>query len=375
MYSRQSIQWLKYRELIDNVRISHGANARGEIRIPGTKYFADGQSGSGSSVILYEFFGCVIHSCMKCFPYDRNTMKNPINGKTLEKTYEEVVIKENKLKSLGYKVLSIWACEFEILVKSKPAGLEGIMLEYEHVGRLDARESFFGGRTNSIKLHHKSGSDEQIKYFDFTSLYPWANKYARYPLGHTLIVTEDFKPIQEYFGIARVTIEPPTDLYHPVLPIKYRGKLLFPLCKNCATNELPPPCTCTQAQSVLTGTWCSPEILKAIEKGYTLIKIHEVYHFPETTQYDTESGSGGLFADYINTFLKLKQQSSGWPKECTTRETKDRYVQEYATRERIHLDPQSIESNPALRTIAKSLLTNLCGKLISKSYKIFMINL
>ena len=52
LYSRPAIQWLKYRELLDNVQISHGANGRGEIRIPGTKYFADGLSGSGSEVML-----------------------------------------------------------------------------------------------------------------------------------------------------------------------------------------------------------------------------------------------------------------------------------------------------------------------------------
>jgi len=230
------------------------------------------------------------------------------------------------------------------------------------VGRLDPRESFYGGRVNAVKLYHQSGSDEQIHYCDYTSLYPWANKYTKYPLQHPEIITENFKPIHEYFGIAKVTIEPPGDLYHPVLPVKCRGKLLFPLCRNCAANELPPPCTCTQQQRVLVGTWCTPEILKALEKGYKIIKIHEVYHFPQTTQYNRESGSGGLFADYINTFLKLKQQSSNWPKECTTDAAKENYVQQYQIRENIKLDPESITANPALRTIAKSLLTNLWGK-------------
>ena len=88
-----------------------------------------------------------------------------------------------------------------------------------------------------------------------------------------------------------------------------------------------------------------------------------MYHFPQTTQYDPESGSGGLFADYINTFLKIKQESSGWPKECTTEESKSKYIEAYEKRERIRLDPDSIEANPAMRTLSKALLTNLWGKL------------
>ena len=29
-----------------------------------------------------------------------------------------------------------------------------------------------------------------------------------------------------------------------------------------------------------TRTWCTPELVKVVEKGHTLVKIHEVCHFP-----------------------------------------------------------------------------------------------
>jgi hypothetical protein len=45
----------------------------------------------------------------------------------------------------------------------------------------------------------------------------------------------------------------------------------------------------------------------AVEKGYRILEIHEVYEF-QVTQYNPETGEGGLFVDYINTFLKLKQR-------------------------------------------------------------------
>ena len=51
--------------------------------------------------------------------------------------------------------------------------------------------------------------------------------------------------------------------------------------------------------------WCTPELVKAVEKGYTLVKIHEVWHFPE------DQRRTGLFADYVNTWLKLKKNRLG----------------------------------------------------------------
>ena len=84
---------------------------------------------------------------------------------------------------------------------------------------LQPRDSFFGGRTNAIRLHYLCQPDETIRYVDFTSLYPWTNKYCRYPVGHPEIIVENFDPnLDSYFGIAQVKILPPRGLYHPVLP-------------------------------------------------------------------------------------------------------------------------------------------------------------
>ena len=66
-----------------------------------------------------------------------------------------------------------------------------------------------------------------------------------------------------------------------------------------------PECNHTDAQRVLTGTWCSPELAKAVELGYQVQYIYEVWHFDETCE--------GLFEDYVNTWLKIKQEASGWP--------------------------------------------------------------
>jgi hypothetical protein len=39
-------------------------------------------------------------------------------------------------------------------------------------------------------------------------------------------------------------------------------------------------------------------------------------HFDETEQYDPKTKTGGLCIDYVNTFLKMKQEASGWLEWC-----------------------------------------------------------
>ena len=54
----------------------------------------------------------------------------------------------------------------------------------------------------------KPNEQEKVKYVDFTSLYPWVNKYCRYPVGHPTVITKYFGDIKDYFGIAKAKIMP-----------------------------------------------------------------------------------------------------------------------------------------------------------------------
>ena len=78
-----------------------------------------------------------------------------------------------------------------------------------------------------------------------------------------------------------------------------------------------------------------------------------MYHFTETAVYDGSDPETGLFTKYINAFLKLKQQASGWPKWVKTAEDRSKYIVNYYKKEGIWLDEEKIEVNPALRTLAK----------------------
>ena len=82
-----------------------------------------------------------------------------------------------------------------------------------------------------MKLYHKVGPGEKIKYLDLTSLYPTVHKYDEYPIGHPEVILENFWDITEYFGLAKVKILPPRSLYHPVGHIATMESSCFP-CVN-----------------------------------------------------------------------------------------------------------------------------------------------
>ncbi|XP_041361864.1 uncharacterized protein LOC121377831 [Gigantopelta aegis] len=168
--------------------------------------------------------------------------------------------------------------------------------------------------------------------------------------------------MDQYFGIAKVKVLPPRRLYHPVLPYRSNGKLKFPLCRMCADEEQQTPCQHSDEERAILGTWCTPEIQKAVQKRYQVLKIYEVYHWSETAQFDPETKTGGLFAEYINTFLQLKQEASGWPEWCKTDGDKTRYIKDYEEREGIQLRENAVKKNPGLRSLAKLCLNSFWGK-------------
>ena len=137
---------------------------------------------------------------------------------------------------------------------------------------------------------------------------------------------------------------------------------MFPLCKTCVDTLNQNPCTHSDEERAIRGTWCHVELMKAIEKGYEVLNIHEVWHWEETTDE--------LFKEYVNMFLKIKQEASGYPKDCVTDEQKQRYVEEYYQHEGIRLDPEKIEYNPGLRYLAKLVLNSLWGKYTMLFYNV-----
>ena len=89
------------------------------------------------------------------------------------------------------------------------------------------------------------------------------------------------------------------------------------------------------------------------------MKIYEVYHWDETSQFNIDSGDSGLFSEYVNVFLKIKQEASGWPSYVKTEQDMYKYISDYSKNEGVKLDADKISKNSALRSIAKLMLNSV----------------
>ena len=262
---------------------------------------------------VYEFDGCFWHGCPTCFP-QRHESHPRLFGRTMDNVFALRQEKHDLLRQCGYLVRSIWECEWSRRRAADPA-FQTFLQSHQTPHPLDLRDAFFGGRINAYQLYRCMEGDERILYYDFKSLYPYVNKYWCYPIGHPQVISQP--PVEQgldaYYRLVCCTILPPTNLLHPVLPYRCTQKLAFPLCATCVRQYMDVPlldkhvddCHHTDAQRALTSTWCTPELVVALQKGYRLFHIHQVYHFPETQV--------GLFAEYIDTWLKPIKKPAGIP--------------------------------------------------------------
>ena len=355
--SKAALEWLCYEDFkLGENRLRHVRNGgEQKVIIQGEAMSVDGYDETTKTV--YEFHGCFYHGCVRCFPNHRYRKHNCHPDRTISEIFEATCKKTQKLRQAGYTVIEKWDHDFEVDKKTNPTLIE-FLKTFNLSDPLNPRDSFFGGRTNGVRLHCVAEEGEQIHYVDINSLYPYVNETKTYPVGHPeILVNPVDQDIGSCFGIAKVKILPPLQMYHPVLPVHISGKLMFPLFGNCVKEQLEKPwltrtavCNHTEDEHCTTGTWCTPELHKAVDLGYRILKIHEVWHFPEDQRKE------GLFADYVNKWLKNKTEASGWPKNCVTEEAKTEYMDAHYDREGVQLEPQKVAKNGGRKQVAKLML-------------------
>jgi len=135
----------------------------------------------------------------------------------------------------------------------------------------DIRKSHLGGRTEVFRMY-----GENLRYYDFNSLYPYVMKEYPMPVGLPL-KSYAFKTID--FGVAYAKITTPKNIKYPLLPFKEKGKLIFP-------------------KGSWTGWYCSPELKKAEEIGY---KIEIIYGYKFQQDH--------IFTEYITDWYNVKEDS------------------------------------------------------------------
>jgi len=318
---------------------------------------------------LYEFHGCYHHGCETCF---KDNDLNVHRQQTLKEVRKISKKRIDKIQAFcvdnNMKLIEIKECEYNKLVKNEKMLKE--MIEKNLVyGDLKPRDTLYGGRTNAFMLYYKCKINEKIKYVDFYSLYPDIMKNGIFPVGHPESITENFKDFDHYFGLVKCRILPPQDLYAPVLPARINKKLVFALCTTCAKKRTI-NCNHNEKERAINGTWCTLEVKKAIEKGYKMLDIFEIWHWNKSEQYDKIMKSGGLFTEYINNALILKLHASGFPPNVNSEIEKDEYIKRVFEREGVLLIKEKIIKNPGQRAVAKLMLNSLWGYLAMNQDKV-----
>lgn len=241
----------------------------------------------------YAYKSCVDVGCDKCF---MSSTVHPIKHIPMY----ELRHYYNEFRALGQIVTT---CSWNTM-KEHSAQVKLFMESYQPIlsQPVNIRDAFYGGRTEVIKNYHKVTGLERILYLDYTSLYPtiqWGEAFnisARggdksffyYPIGIPKVLEvineEPLVLLEKYFGVFKVDVTCPKDLYLPLLPERKDGKLLFDLTDK-------------------TGTWTSVELQKAVSLGYTITKVHGIIYFEEK--------SNCLFREYVRLFLKIKYEAAG----------------------------------------------------------------
>eukprot|EP00873_Tetraselmis_striata_P042491 jgi/Tetstr1/462755/TSEL_007707.t1 len=216
--------------------------------------------------------------------------------------------------------------------------------EYNFVKR-----QFAGGRTNATRLYRKWSPEEIAEgnmghKVDVQSLYPSVQFYDELPAGVPTWDTEErvfdnVEAMMEYarthFGFINCDLDCPNDLFHPVIPEKKDGKLIFDL--------LP------KRDVVVSST----ELEEALKQGYKLLKVYKALVFDRS---DT------LFRKYVSANLKTKVEASGAPKGDI-----DEFIDEHEKRFGFRLEREKLEANPGMRALAKISLNSLWGKFGQKN--------
>ena len=138
------------------------------------------------------------------------------------------------------------------------------------------RKSYYGGATDYYKAY-----GENLYYYDINSLYPYA---MCNPMPYKIIKkynNMDNVKLDDFFGFCLTEIQCPENIDKPMLPLRYKGKTIFPKGKG-------------------VGTYFSEELKAVLPLGYKIKLLEGI----EYSKID-------LFTKYVNTFYKIKMTSTG----------------------------------------------------------------
>lgn len=360
-----AMHWLVYVERTRGILIQHAGRGREKV-VCGVA--VDGYYEEGDTKEVFAFQGCWFHGCL-CLKYNRSEPCHDDPDDTLNSRFARTQRVIDRFKEKGFTVTEMWECEFKKMLSDK-SNVELHDVKNDSiitVSKLTPRSCFYGGRTENMCTYYECKEGEKIEYLDVCSLYPYVFGKLKFPIKHPQVfVGSECKQKNLYTteGIVKLKILPPYNLLYPVLPLKQNNKLMFVLCETCGDSMTQSEeCSHSDEERSIIGCYVIDEVRKAMDLGYRVMEVYEIWEY-EVLQLNGDQP--GLFTEIMNKFIKIKQEASGWPENCTTDELKAQYIQDFYNAENIQLDESRIEKNPGLRTWAKLCVNSVWGRLGQK---------
>ncbi|KXJ20593.1 putative uncharacterized transposon-derived protein F54H12.3 [Exaiptasia diaphana] len=363
VYSFQALEWLHSLNLPSMLS---ALSPQGEVTLLGDK--VDGYDETTKTVYQY-------HGCEVCFKNRFTT--NPYLGQTMLELREQkngVQSRGNVESRLGRGTRTTW----HVSSIGDPSRAFGPSSGVD--GRSDECHS-------TVCVHDSSSRDVQscrsvfardggplvpsslyrcgfvVSYCDETKKISFGSSY---PMDHPVASNSVRMPREDYVGrmvwsvesrrgpTSRIVFSRVTFHHSPSFDVWIVSRMQEEEEEKEEKEETSSCPHTVEERRLLDGVWTTFELKKALEKGYHLHTVHEVWHYPRT--------STTLFKNYIDANLKLKMEASGWPSRCQTEQEKQQFLQDVLEREGVHLDASQMEHNPGMRSIAKLNLNSLWGK-------------
>jgi hypothetical protein len=133
--------------------------------------------------------------------------------------------------------------------------------------------AYFGGRVECFRVGRFDGP---LYYYDIRSSYPWSMTQELPAYPDQIRVTTDLD-VLNLPGISEATVHVPHRTYVPLLPVRKKGKLIFPV-------------------GTLHGRWTHLELTAAMERG-ARVELHKSATFE----------SASFLRPFVSTFFDLRK--------------------------------------------------------------------
>lgn len=240
------------------------------------------------------------------------------------------------------------------------------------LSRLVPRCSIRSGFNELYRLYAEATENEHLYFFDANSLYSYIARDMYFPLGQYEVILE--RDLQQHLKIvnnkfiykgedcscdvAHVSMLAPRDLYAPFLSYRFGEQSFTSLCFKCVQLKNTSVCRhkCPYKRRFVS-TYTVIEIQYALELGYQLLYVYEMYH------YSSKAKVLSNFIKVISSFkLKATDLFDNVP-NCDHQKLCDELnVKMHFTEPSLKLSPENIKPNSSQKQYLKDLLNSLFGR-------------